>query len=89
MAEIATVTSKGQVTLPASVRRRMGIQEGSRLVFLEADGELRVLKEGEIDTIFKVFDDRRRELGLKRKDVERLVSEARERVWRRHYARRR
>ena len=29
------------------------------------------------------------ELGLKRKDVERLVSEARERVWRRHYARRR
>jgi len=89
MPEIATVTSKGQVTLPASLRRRLGIQEGSRLVFLESGGELRVLKEQEIESVFKVFDDRRREMGLKRKDVDRLVKEARARVWRRHYAGRR
>jgi antitoxin PrlF len=29
----ATVTSKGQVTIPASIRRRLGIRAGTRLVF--------------------------------------------------------
>lgn len=29
----ATVTSKGQVTLPSELRRRLGIQKGSRIRF--------------------------------------------------------
>jgi antitoxin PrlF len=29
----ARVTSKGQVTIPAAVRRRLGIRAGSRLIF--------------------------------------------------------
>lgn len=29
----ATVTSKGQVTLPSEVRKRLGIQKGSRIRF--------------------------------------------------------
>lgn len=31
----ATVTSKGQVTLPKSVRDRLGIEAGSRIEFIE------------------------------------------------------
>lgn len=34
----STVTSKGQVTIPKAVRERMGITEGSRLVFVD-DGD--------------------------------------------------
>ncbi|MFZ1410474.1 MAG: AbrB/MazE/SpoVT family DNA-binding domain-containing protein [Micropruina sp.] len=30
----ATVTSKGQVTIPAEVRRRLGVHPGSRLAFV-------------------------------------------------------
>lgn len=30
----ATVTSKGQVTIPADVRARLGVQPGSRLAFV-------------------------------------------------------
>jgi antitoxin PrlF len=30
----ATVTSKGQITLPKSIRQRLGIQTGSRIRFL-------------------------------------------------------
>jgi antitoxin PrlF len=30
----ATVTSKGQITLPRSIRERLGIQTGSRIRFL-------------------------------------------------------
>jgi AbrB family looped-hinge helix DNA binding protein len=36
---IATVTSKGQVTIPLEVRERLGIRQGTRVEFLEtADG---------------------------------------------------
>jgi antitoxin PrlF len=32
----ATVTSKGQVTLPKSVRERLGVEAGDRLEFVES-----------------------------------------------------
>ena len=35
----ATVTSKGQITIPAEVRRRLGLKRGSRVRFVQvADG---------------------------------------------------
>ncbi len=40
---LATVTDKGQVTVPKEIRERTGIRPGSRLDFeIEADGTLRV-----------------------------------------------
>ena len=33
----ATVTSKGQVTIPLDVRRHLGLQPGSRLDFVRTD----------------------------------------------------
>jgi AbrB family looped-hinge helix DNA binding protein len=39
----ATVTSKGQVTLPSELRKRLGIQRGSRIRFsIPASGAVRV-----------------------------------------------
>jgi AbrB family looped-hinge helix DNA binding protein len=39
----ATVTSKGQVTLPKELRRRLGIQRGSRIRFsISARGAVRL-----------------------------------------------
>ena len=49
----ATVTSKGQITIPADVRRRLGLEAGDLVEVVEADGgfairpangEVRVLK---------------------------------------------
>ncbi len=36
-AEIATVTAKGQVTIPKSIRETMGIEEKDRILFLVED----------------------------------------------------
>ena len=43
---IATVSSKGQVTLPAATRRRLGIRAGTKLEFIVRDDRLEVVKVG-------------------------------------------
>lgn len=40
--QITTVTTKGQVTLPAEIRKKVGIRPGSRVVSEYLNGEIRV-----------------------------------------------
>ena len=41
---LATMTSKGQITLPAEIRQQLGIHPGDRLDFIiHADGRLEVI----------------------------------------------
>ena len=86
MTNVATVTSKGQVTLPASLRRKYGIKEGSRLIFLEAGGEIRVLREKDLDRMFVVFDRMRRDTRLTRRGLAAFVEETRSALWRERHA---
>ena len=32
--ELAKVTSKGQITIPIDIRRKLGIKEGSKVLFI-------------------------------------------------------
>jgi AbrB family looped-hinge helix DNA binding protein len=43
MAAIGTISSKGQVTVPVEVRRRLGVKEGDRIEFV-FDGEQTVVR---------------------------------------------
>lgn len=38
MASSSTISSKGQVTVPVSVRRRLGLKEGDRVEFAFVEG---------------------------------------------------
>ncbi len=86
MVEIATITSKGQVTLPASVRKRMGLRKGTRIVFMEEGNGVRLLREEDLERGFEAFDRMRRDSKLTRKRMDALVKEARRRLWKEHYA---
>ena len=55
----ATLTVKGQVTIPADVRRRMGLDAGDRIEFVE-------LKDGQY-LIMPVIDDVQSLKGMLRK----------------------
>ncbi len=38
--ELAKVTSKGQITIPIDIRRKLGIKEGSKVLFIEDAGRI-------------------------------------------------
>lgn len=51
----ATVTSKGQITLPAALRAKLGLTEGSKIKFIY-DGKQTVLKaELPVSTYFGIL----------------------------------
>lgn len=59
---LATVTDKGQVTVPKEIRDRLGIGPGSKLDFqIEPDGTLRVrmLARGAADLLGLLHDEKR------------------------------
>ena len=38
--ELAKVTSKGQITIPIEIRKKLGLKEGSKVLFLEEAGRI-------------------------------------------------
>lgn len=41
--ETSIVTTKGQVVIPSRLRRKYGIKNGTRIHFLEVNGEMRII----------------------------------------------
>ena len=43
MMELAKITAKGQVTIPVEIRRKLGVREGDKLLFVEEAGKVYIL----------------------------------------------
>ncbi len=43
MGQVATVTSKSMVTIPAKIRAKYGIREGSKVEFIEAEDGIHLI----------------------------------------------
>ncbi len=53
--QTSTLTSKGQVTIPAEVRRQLGLQPGDHVGFIMEDGDVRLVrKERRIEAAFGI-----------------------------------
>jgi AbrB family looped-hinge helix DNA binding protein len=82
--ELAKVTMRGQITIPVRVRKRLGIKDGDKVVFIEENG--RVIIENAAMVALKnaqsSFVGEAARLGLKsEKDVVDMVKEVRREVW--------
>lgn len=78
--ELAKVTSKGQITIPADIRKRLRLRPGDKVLFIEDEG--RVLIENSslvaLSTIQQTMADQARGIGLSSEDdVAELVKEIR------------
>ena len=52
--QIAKLTSKGQITIPVDVRRKLDLHKGSRVLFVEQGNNFLMINEG--NTVFRLSD---------------------------------
>ncbi len=52
MTETATVTSKSMINIPASIRKKYGIKEGDKVVFMETDRGIMLLPVPPLTELF-------------------------------------
>jgi AbrB family looped-hinge helix DNA binding protein len=84
MLDVSRVTSKGQVTIPVEMRRKLGIKDGDKVVFIEegsriviANAAMVALKE-----VQEAFSGEAERLGLRdEQDVVDMVKEVRREMW--------
>lgn len=78
--ELAKVTTKGQITIPKSIRDKLELKEGSKIIFLQK-GEDIVIKNSAMLALEKMqdeFEGEAERLGIKdEEDVVNLVKEFR------------
>lgn len=78
--ELAKVTSKGQITIPIDIRKKLGVKEGDKILFIEEAGRV-IMMNSSMDALRKAqtaFAGEAERLGLKdEQDVADLVSELR------------
>ena len=79
--ELAKITSKGQITLPISIRRALKLKDGDKVAFFERDGQYILINPVllAIREVQEVYDGDAEKLGLKdMDDVVDMVKEIRE-----------
>lgn len=78
--ELAKVMSKGQVTIPVNIRKKLNLKEGDKVVFIEKDGNIIIANSAmfSLQKIQASFDGEAERLGLEAEgDVVNLVKEIR------------
>ena len=86
--EIAKITSRGQITIPIDIRKKLGVKEGDKVIFLEDDGRIFVANATKIafSNIRTAFEGEAERLGLKNdRDIISLVDEVRGEMWAERY----
>lgn len=79
--ELAKVTSKGQVTIPVEIRRKLGIKNGDKVLFVEDSGRIYMMNSS-MDAFReaqRAFAGEAERLGLKDDDdVMTMIKDLRE-----------
>lgn len=79
--ELAKVTSKGQVTIPVEIRRKLGLKNGDKVLFMEDSGRIYMINSSmyAFSEVQRAFTGEAERLGLKNDDdVIAMIKELRE-----------
>ena len=81
--EMGTISSKGQVAIPSLIRDEMGLEEGSKILFMLTDDTLLIKKINNktFAEITKPLKEAVKKAGLKEEDVVDLVHRAKNKKW--------
>ena len=81
--ELAKLTSKGQITLPISIRRKLGVKDGDKVAFIE-QGDQIVVVNASLEALMHVqqsFHGVAQEQGLESdEDVVQMIKNSRQEI---------
>ena len=68
--ELAKVTSKGQITIPVDIRKKYGLREGSKVLFMEDGNRVYIINSTmvAVKEAQKAFEGVAEEAGLRSED---------------------
>ena len=78
--ELAKVTTKGQITIPKSIRDMLNLKEGSKIIFIQKGNDIIIQNSAMIalEMMQEEFDGEAERLGLKtEEDVVKMIKEFR------------
>lgn len=80
--DVTSVSSKGQIVIPNKIREFMHLEPGTKLIVVQEGDNilLKPIKEPKIDQFTKIIsigEKVRREINLKKKDIEKAIQEVR------------
>ena len=82
--EVAKITTRGQITIPIDIRKKLGVRDGDKVVFIEDQGRIVVANAAKVAfaNLRAGFAGEAERLGLKdESDVVALVDEVRAQMW--------
>ena len=87
--EVARITVGGQITIPAGIRKKLGVGEGDKVVFIEEQNRIVVANATKIAfaNLRSGFAGEADRLGIRdEQDVVAMVDEVREQMWKERLA---
>jgi len=82
--ELAKVTTKGQVTIPIAIRKRLGVKNGDKLLFVDRPEGVFMVNPTmmALEKIGRAFEGEAERLGLETEDdVVAMIKEIRKDNW--------
>ncbi len=88
MMDMAKISSKGQITIPIEIRKKLNLKEGDKVLFIQ-EGDKIIFANASIIALEKIQKEMKGEaekVGIKsEEDVMQLVKEVRKEVWESKY----
>jgi AbrB family looped-hinge helix DNA binding protein len=84
MLDVSRVTSKGQVTIPVEMRRKLGIKDGDKVVFMEEGNRIVIANSAMValKEVQEAFSGEAERFELRdEQDVVDMVKEVRREMW--------
>lgn len=77
MAPQTKITSKGQVTVPVEIRRKLGLRQGDRVEFSEKGGDTVIRRAADAENPFERYKGAFKGLGGDLEAINRWIAELR------------
>lgn len=85
MSHLATITSKGQITIPSKIFKKVGLREGEKVLVSEENGEIRI--KSAIDLVEELAGSVKLPKKYRGMSEEKIIKQAKEEYFKNKYKR--